>query len=192
MRLYLANPTGQTRRYYYRLDYNERGEFSEEMRKRSQRFVQVESGKQGVVDLQHISQVQTVMDQLAVVGGMGAEELNRLPAQTVPVIMQIEKAVTAKAMLAVNNHNKGVLTEDGRRRRATAAISASELVKQSVSATIAQFQVENPPELKKFTTEFEQLSEPGETPREGKPLAEGIEVSQGARPQGRRQQRARA
>lgn len=171
MRLYFANPTGQTRRYYFRLDFNDRGEFSEKMRTRSARFVQVESGKQNPLELQHLSQVQTIMDQLARTGAMGAEELRNLPPQTVPVILQIAKPVTGDQIRFVNAHNMRVLSDQGRRLRQTAAISANDLVKDSIQTT-----------LQKFTVEFEQIDNPNEAPRGGKRLEEGIEVPQDVGP----------
>lgn len=167
MRLYFANPTGQTRRYYFRLDFNDRGEFSEKMRTRSARFVQVESGKQNPLELQHLSQIQTIMDQLSRTGAMGAEELGRLPNQTVPVILQIAKPVTGDQIRFVNAHNMRVLSDQGRKLRQTAAVSANDLVQKSIEST-----------LQKFTVEFEQIDNPNEAPRGGKPLAEGIEIPQ--------------
>lgn len=133
MRLYIANPTHQNQTVFWRADVNESGVYDERRAKAGIRSVNIRPGQQvPLPEFTHKSQVQSVMDQLAKVGGVGVEELSRLPRVRIAYVMSIDKPVPKKAIDDVNGHNRGLAISTGQRNRKAAAIAVNDVVDRMV------------------------------------------------------------
>lgn len=141
MYLYIANCTRQHQIVFYRLDFNADG------MPRSQDGVQpkhqaLAPGKQAPIggDLSHISQANSIVDQLRPFGCAAVSEINRLTKMT-PYIFDVDKPVSAEAISKVFDHNQGILARNGAQLRESSAIAASEAIVDSDKITIGIEQV---------------------------------------------------
>lgn len=162
-RIYVANPTIQNQRVFYRLDFNGDGQRNPGLRT-ALKFKDIAPGQQEAVggDLAHPMQVGEIVQQLQVYGGMDASEANRQNG-FVTYLYSVDKPVPKATVMKVHNFNQGVQVADGKRRRVAAALAASEILNNTVAE-------DSPPP---FTVEFEQeeVSEAGE-----KAIGEGYHV----------------
>jgi hypothetical protein len=165
MRFYIANCTRQDQTIFYRLDFNAEGVRLDRII--PPRSISIKAGQQVSIDLKHLSQAQSIMDQLAKVGGRGIDEKNRLPQVIVPYMLSVEKAVPRGLIDQVFQHNKGIQDQKGKLLRKRAAIVASDAVQRAVDANVRQFEAEIE----------QQDPADGEDGPEGKPVAEGFRVS---------------
>jgi hypothetical protein len=176
MRLYIANPTHQNQTVFWRADINSSGVYDERRAKGGLRSVSIRPGQQTPLpDFEHLNQAQSVMDQLAKVGGIGVEEVpNRLPRQRIAYVLSIDKPVTKKAIDAVNDHNRGLSITTGQRNRKAAAIAANEavdrMVREASGTAVRNMTVE-------IEQERQQLASDSETPSK-ELIAEGYDVLQ--------------
>lgn len=171
MKLYIGNCTRQRRVVYYRLDFNMDGSIDANQRVRSLKQVTVEAGKQVICggDL-HLNQIQSIMDQLTPVGGVGVEQLGRLPKHTISFLLSIDKQIPARSFYDVHEHNKAILKGEGDTRRQIAAVGANAIVERHIDATVNKFEVE-----------LEQMAPNADEPvPEGKPLAFGARIDKKA------------
>ena len=189
MKLYIANPTRQTQVVCYRLDYNKNGELQESDRTRFQPARQQDIAPGRQIQLggdMHITQIEDIVDQLKPYGIVGVVDIPQLGRKVVPYIFNIDRPVPAEAMRKVQNSNAAVLIEDGRDRRARAAVASNEIVQNTVEHQFLENGIDQKPS-DKIAVGFEQLdqSEAGE-----KTIAEGYRVSPHANnpkpPKGRR------
>jgi hypothetical protein len=166
MKLYLANCTRQRQTIFYRLDFN--NDQSTQAKVQALKQVVVEPGKQAIVggDLP-LQSIQTIMDQLKPTGGVGVEELNRLPNTTVAYLLSVDKQITARQILQVHNHNTMVLTDVGNKRKRDAALVTNQMVEKAIES-----------QTRNFELEIEQLPPgPDEEPAPGKPIEQGFRVT---------------
>jgi hypothetical protein len=180
MRLYVANVTRQRQTVFYRLDFIHEGNAAQ--RVNSLKHIVIEPGRQVTVggDL-NLAQIQTIMDQLSPYGGVGVEELNRLPPHRLVYIMAVDKVIPVRAIRLVEEHNSELLAASGDKRRREAAIAAHPIVDQQIDG------------LKKLDIEMLEVPpEAGDPDTVGKPLDFGVHLdknareSNAARPQSRR------
>jgi hypothetical protein len=170
MRLYIANVTHQKQEVYYRLDFIDEGNAA--LRANNVKKVMIEPGRQVTVggDLMQ-EQAQLIMDQLSIYGGVGVEELSRLPAsKRVAYLMSFGKEIPMRSIRMMDEHNKYLMTGEGDTRRRMAAIAAHPIVDQHID------------NLKKLDVEMlEMPPEPGEPDPVGKPLDFGAHIDPSAR-----------
>lgn len=176
MKLYIANPTRQTQVICYRLDFNKNGERMEADRTRFQPAKQQDIPPGRQIQLGgdfHIHQIEDIVEQLKPFGIVGVVDVPRLGRQVVPYIFNIDVPVPAEAIRKVQNSNSAILIEDGKTRRAKAAVASNEIVQQTVEHNFRENGIDQKPS-EKTTIGFEQLeqSEAGE-----KTIAEGYKVS---------------
>lgn len=188
MRLYIANCTHQRQTVFWRADVNGAGVYDERRAKAGLRSVNIAPGQQTALPEMEIKeQIQSVMDQLAKVGGVGVEEIpNRMGRYRIAYVLSTDKPVPKAKIVAANDHNKGIAINAGRKQRQAAAIAVNHAIDHTVREA-AQTTVRN------MTVEIEQearpLAEEDDTPGK-KRLAEGFEiVKEGEDPKAR--QRAR-
>ena len=128
MKLFVGNPTRQKQEFYYRLDMGRDGALLD-LRGTPARVQTIMPGRQTVIggDLDHVSQVDCILDQLKRFGATAYTELDRVKT-FVPYVYSVEKPVPAKALEKAYYHNQAVLTGDGEARRKAAAIAVSSFV----------------------------------------------------------------
>lgn len=172
--LFIANCTRKRQLVFYRLDFTSEGMHDPEARVRGLKQVgPIAPGQQASAggDM-HLSQIQSVMDQLSPCGGVGIEELSRLPKHEVVYVMSIGRQVPMSAIKEVHEHNLEILNYQGEASRRRAAIGVNGIVEQYIDATI-----------NKFDVEMEQMPpEPGEPDAPGKMLKFGVHVDRKAGP----------
>lgn len=169
MRLYISNVTSQRRVVFYRLDFVNEG--NPAARANNLKNITIDAGKQITIggDLTP-EQAQMIMDQLAIYGAVGVEEINRLPRVKIPYVLSFGKEIPMRIIRMVDEHNKNLLTNEGNKRREQAAIAAHPLVDQ---------QIDN---LKRFDVEMLEVPpEPGDPEPVGKPLDFGAHIDPNAR-----------
>ena len=179
MRLYIANPTRQEQVICYRLDFNNDGSQKEADRTRFQPAKQqaVPPGRQIQLggDFHHQNQITDIVDQLKPYGLIGAVDVARLSSKdpVVPYVFNIDQPVSSEAMRKVQDHNAGILIEQGRNRRSDAAIATSEIVQNTVANQFMENGIDQKP-ADQVEVAYEQLeqSEQGE-----KTIAEGYRVA---------------
>jgi hypothetical protein len=188
MKLYIANPTHQPQTVFWRSEINESGTYDERRARNGLRSVDIGPRKQvALPDFVDIKQVQAVMDRLAKVGGVGTEELNRLPRARLAYIMSVDRRVTDAEIQKVSAHNRGVAMTGGTVRRKAAALAANAAVERMLEQT-ADANVRN------MTVEFEQqpdqLASEDNLPSKER-IAEGFDiVKPGENPNKRKQLRS--
>jgi hypothetical protein len=162
MKLFVRNCTNQTQRVMYRLDIFDRSLMLPNNGRIPAKFVDLKPGECRPIggDLNHPSQADEIVKQLRVFGAIDASEANRLPRMKVAYVFQRDRPISDAIAAKVYNHNKAVLSDDGRRRREAAAIAAASVI-DSPEAKISVEQIEE--------------SEQG-----GKMLAEGFTVDKAA------------
>jgi hypothetical protein len=165
--LYGANCTQQRQVIWYRLDFNTEGDARQ--RANALKQISVDPGKQVPIggNLEHLSQVDEIMKQLALVGGVGVEEFNRLPKnKQVVYLLSTGKPVPGRMIEEAHAHNRAVLRAQGQVRREQAAIGVNEIVERHIDATVSKFDVE-----------MEQMPPvAGEETPQGQPLVFGAHV----------------
>jgi len=141
MRLHIANCTKQNQRIYYRLDFDQAGMPRSQMNVQP-RHQDLLPGRQAAIggDLDHISQVESIVTQLNRFGLAAVKDIPRLK-QFTPYIYNVDKPVTADQIRIVDDHNRGVLANQGAVRREAAAIAATEVVVGTDKVTIGIEQV---------------------------------------------------
>lgn len=173
--LYLANPTRQQRKVYYRLDMNAEGV---RMDKQPPKHVDIAPGRQARLRLEHVSQVGAIIQQLAKVGARAASERNRLGTATVPIVFSTDKAVPVEVISAVHVHNRLINHVRAQKHRQAIALASSQQVQDAVDATMSKFNIDGRVDLKLFEAEIE-MSDDGGANVEGKAVGEGLRVRPG-------------
>lgn len=184
MRLYIANVTRQYQNVFYRLDFFIQGNAAQ--RSSGLKQISIAPGQQVTVggDLT-LDQAQTIMDQLSPYGGLGVEEISRIPNVKIAYLMSLDKPVPAKLIRLLDEHNRERLTGEGDERRRNAAIAAHPGVDEKIDGLklLDIEMLEIPPGL-------------GDPEPVGKPLDFGVHLDKNARetnakrPSGRRGKRA--
>jgi hypothetical protein len=170
-KLYVANTTNQRQIVMYRLDFNSQGEADPNDRFRAARSAVIEPGRQIVLggDL-HIRQIESIIDQLSRVGGLGINEVARPPGETtVAYLLSTEKPVSEHHIRSILAHNQGFLRAQGAERRAAAAVAANAAVEMHLQEPLPEFKLEIE----------QQAPDPGD-PDPGKLLEEGFTVKRPA------------
>jgi hypothetical protein len=165
MRLYIANTTHQRQEVYYRLDFVPEG--SSALRANNVKKIIIEPGRQVTVGGDLLpEQAQTIMDQLAIYGGIGVEEVSRIPNnKKVSYLMSFGKEIPMKLIRMMDEHNKWIMTGEGDERRRMAAIAAHPVIDS---------QIDN---LKRLDIEMvEAPPEAGDPDPVGKPLDFGAHI----------------
>jgi hypothetical protein len=170
MRLFIANVTHQRQVAFYRLDFVQEGNAA--LRANNVKNAPIEPGRQVTVggDLTP-EQAQLIMDQLAIYGGVGIEELSRLPNnKRVTYLMSYGKEIQMKHIKMMDEHNKYLMTGEGDTRRRMAAIAMHPLVDDKID------------NLKKLDIEMLEVPpEPGDPDPLGKPLDFGAHIDPSAK-----------
>jgi hypothetical protein len=165
MRLFIANTTHQRQEVFYRLDFVQEG--SSALRANNVKKVTIDAGRQVSVGGDLIpDQAQLIMDQLSPYGGVGVDELSRLPNnKKVTYLMSFGKEIPMKLIRMMDEHNKSLLTGQGDHRRQLAAVAMHPIVTEQIDT------------LKKLDIEMVEVPpEPGEADPVGKPLDFGAHV----------------
>jgi hypothetical protein len=164
-KLYVANCTMQMQRVYYRIDFDVDKEGKQTIVRRFQPAKQVDipSGRQTVVggDL-HADQIDDIINQLRTFGLMAVTEINNIRSFT-PFIFNLNFPVKEDAIRHVAAKNQGLKIEEGKQRRAKAAVVMNDIVANTVANKFADEGIPKEP-TQDFEIEFEQLeqSEAGE------------------------------
>lgn len=165
MKLYIANCTRQIQYVYYRLDFTSDGQAANLRRfQPARKSPEIRPGRQIVLfDAQVMQQIDDIVTQLERHGIVAEKEAKAVRGRgVVPYVYNIDRPVSASAIRDVYNHNIGVLREQGRTRRETSAVVASQML-----------QTDSPVEV-----EFEQL-EATEGATDETRLEEGFRVMKG-------------
>lgn len=173
--LYLANPTRQVRKVYYRLDISAEGV---RMDKQPPKHVDVLPGRQTRLRFEHPSQVEIIVRQLSKVGARAASEKNRLGNLTVPIVFSADKPVPTEVISEVHRHNRMVNHTRAQRHRQAIALASSQQVQEAVDSTMSKFNIDGRVDLKLFEAEIE-MSDDGGGNVEGKAVGEGLRVRPG-------------
>lgn len=173
-RLYVANISRQTQVLCYRLDFDKEGQRKDTNRRfEPAKQQEVAPGRQGQLGGDfHMMQITEIVGQLAKYGMVGVVDVPRMPRGVHNIVYNIDKPVPAEVMRRVQDHNAGVLVQDGRERRKKAAVATNELVQQTVAHQFAEKGIDDTPADRTDVT-IEQLeqSELGE-----KRIEEGYHV----------------
>lgn len=173
MRLYIANPTPQRQLIYYRLDYDREGN-QKDMNRRFQPAHQQEIAPGSQAQLgadMHKVQVADVIRQLQVYGLVSADEVAKV-GHRIPYIFNLDAPVPADVMRRAQFHNNNVLVEDGRVRRAKAAVASNDLIQTTVHNQFLEHGIPaQPADSTVVSYEQEEQSE-----AEEKRIEEGYEV----------------
>lgn len=140
MQLFIANPTNQVEIVAYRLEFDREGNANPDRRFQPAKQQDIRPGQQAVVggDL-HPKNVAAIIKQLERYGLVRAGDLGSIKAgQKVSYIAGEGLAVPAAAIRKVERHNMGVKQEEGRERRAQAAVATNELVQTTVNQQFAE------------------------------------------------------
>lgn len=160
MRLYIANVSRQTHVVCYRLDYDKTGALLDTNRRfQPARQQDIPPGRQVQIggDL-HEAQLNQIVEQLEPYGLIHADDVGRHRNVPTPYIYSRDRPVPAEAMRKVQGANSEILIEQGKERRAKAAVASNEIVQQAVSHQFAQVGIEEPP-ADRTTVTFEQLEQ---------------------------------
>lgn len=180
-RIYIANPTNQVKQINYRLDYT----VDEHGNRTSQRLLPYKSetipaGRQLPVggDL-HISQIEEIVKQLSQYGLVAMLEMKTAKARgKVNLIFNLDRPVPSAIMRDAQDHNIGVMNDEGSERRRLAAIAGND----ALSGVVSGQGVPDVKDPKKYEVEYEQVGEDENYPDAN--LAEGLRVvrAHGGRP----------
>lgn len=167
--LYIGNVTHQRHEVYYRLDFITQG--SAAYRASMAKKVSIEPGQQIPVGGDLLpEQAQIIMDQLSIYGGLGVDELKKVPPKRITYLMSYGKAIPAKLIHMADEHNKYLMANEGDLRRRNAAIAAHPVVDN---------QIDN---LKRFDVEMIEVPpEAGDPDPVGKPIDFGAHIDPTAR-----------
>lgn len=172
-RLFVANCTRQNQEIHYRLDLDETGRIDERRRFQPAKRMTIAPGRQVALggDL-HMTQITDIIDQLRPFGLIGVVDVPRMKS-IAPYVFDIDKQIQPFTINSVMAVNAGIHVQDGKDRRARAAIAVNETVAATVSHEFAANQIPKEPE-QEVEVEVEQLeqSEAGE-----KRIEEGYRIS---------------
>ena len=186
-KLFVANVSKQNHIIYFRLDYDKAGQpLGIGIFRPANASPVVGSGRQVQLggDL-HMNQVASIILQLSVYGAINEDEVKRTRGR-ITYICQVDRPVSTEAIRLANNHNNGILEDDGRSRRKRAAVAANASVDLQL-----QSQMEPQPPVREFdmSVEQEDQSEHGE-----RRIEEGFRIDHDATspqpPRGRARRRA--
>ena len=140
--LHIANCTRQKRQLNYRLDMNADGIIAVNPGSPA-KLIQIDAAKVGTLVLQHPNQAKMIIDQMAGIGAVDLSDIERLQRnKTCPYIFSIDKPIKLAHIQKVYNHNRGVVTGSGEKRRQDAAIAANSAVEQQVGTEeVKQFEL---------------------------------------------------
>jgi len=165
--LYIANPTRQMQRAYYRLEFTHNGDRIADTRSLKPAFHDIPSGGQVRVANRDLPMeaVEDIVRQLSEYGMLAVLDVEResLPfRQTVHYVFNVDKAVPAKIIERVFEHNQGTQYEAGKLLRQKAAVASAEIVAQATGDVQRSFAVE--------------IEQEGENQFDTPPVAEGYRV----------------
>jgi hypothetical protein len=128
MKLYVANATRQDQRVYYRLDVDKAGTVTSQIGVLP-KHVDIKPGRQEAVggELAHVSQLDTIIDQLTPFGAVKFDETNRLN-HVAAYVYRVDQPVPKSVIDKVFNYNQATLDKVGHERRQTAAIVAGTVI----------------------------------------------------------------
>jgi hypothetical protein len=174
MRIFIANTTEQEQLICYRVDFNKDGSPKDAVRRfQPARQQSIKGGSQAQLggDM-HKAQIDAIVEQLGVYGLIHVDDVARMPNRKVPYVYNLDGYVPADIMRRVMFHNGCVLAEDGKQRRAAAAVATNELVQHAVASHFAANKIpEQPTDKTLVAFEQEEQSERGE-----RRVEEGYEV----------------
>ena len=155
--LYVANTSRQDQRVYYRIEFDTPA-MSEQSRGRAPLHHDIPAGRQVVLGNTDypIDVVQCIVEQLERYGAMGHEDVGRTRKRA-PLVYNTGKSVPFGAIKTMMDINAGIMAEEGRMRRARAAVIVNSLVEDTVARQLAQEQID--PEkapMTGFAVELEQ------------------------------------
>lgn len=141
--LYIANPTKQTQIVCYRLDYNRKGDEERLRQFQPAKQQEIQPGRQVLLGSKdfHMSQVEDIVQQLEPFGLIASKDVGRLPRRKVNYLFNVDQPVPSDVMRQVTAHNAGVQIEEGRQRRANAAVATNDLVQQTVQEEFARLAI---------------------------------------------------
>lgn len=153
-RLYIANVTRQKMIVCYRLDAGQtNGNFTPPKQQL------IESGRQSTVGGElNKPQLDLIIDQLTVFGMVGEVDIPNNLQGVHPLVFNIDRPVSERAMKAIMAHNLQVKVKEGKTRRERAAIGANEAL------NLAAQNVDLPPPGE-FDTEIEQMEQSSDEKR---------------------------
>jgi len=159
MKLYVANPTRQTKKFYFRLDFDKQGE-SVDQKGVLPRMVEIKPGRQEPVggDLAHKMVADSIVRQLKRYGAIDVSDVNRMVRYT-DYVFSYDRPVPKNAIDKALRFNSGLKTAEGRKRRELAAITTQDLMQADETRV-----------------SMEQLDTTGTVDRDGPMLAEGYDV----------------
>ena len=173
-RLYVANPTPQTQTVCFRIEHDNNGNLKDTNRRfQGHQQQDIPPGRQ--VQLggdMHDNQIKDIVEQLGRYGMVDVSDVSRPPNIKIPYICSVGREVPASVMQRVQFHNSNIATEDGRARRAAAAVASNQIVQDTVHSRFMQegFPAE-PADTTIVSIEQLEQSERGE-----KRIEEGFEV----------------
>lgn len=122
MKLYIANCSHQQQHFNYRMLESTRS---------FEQYVPI--GGQIHISRTDLTQrdVDYIVEQNRRYGWLSVSEAKeKLGSERIPMVFSVDKPVTAADMYRIINHNRGVLTEDGKQRRKEAAVNAHHVIAQ--------------------------------------------------------------
>lgn len=142
MYLYVANCTIQTKRVFFRLDFDTSGERDPRSTFMQPKHVDIGSGRQYPVggDL-HEVQVREIEEQLRLYGAIDVSEAQKLPRRA-DFVLSRNKPVPAQVIERVYGLNNAILVREGVTRRQQAAIAANDALQHHVEDQVPKFEVE--------------------------------------------------
>lgn len=183
MRLYVANTTKQNQIVCYRLDFDRDGNQKDTNRRfEPARQQEIPPGRQVQLGSDfHPNQVHDIVEQLSTYGLIGVvdvprlrkADLDNLRQGVVPYVFNLDQPVPQDAMRKVIAHNSAILVDDGRDRRAKAAVASSQIVQDAVQSEFANRGIDDKPSDRfSLAVEQDEQSEAGE-----RKIEEGYRVS---------------
>jgi hypothetical protein len=165
--LYVANPTLQEQRVYYRLNFNPDMQGDTRALRAGFNFVDIPSGQQRPVGPRNAApgQISEIIQQLEVYGALPVTDLGR-QRQPISYLYDIDKYVKINDIRKAKAYNDGAKIEEGVDRRKKAAISINHMLGDTVEET-----------PKDFAVGFEQLEEAGDNEKK---IDEGYKVDANA------------
>jgi len=138
MRLYLANISRQRQRFFYRKDLDASGNPVSQLGV-TPLHVDIAPGHQEQVggDLSE-AQANSIIKQAEIYGGIHCDDVNRLTDKTT-FLYSKDLAISKARIEKCHQHNLGVLTKEGAKRRQAAAIASATVIdSDEVKVTLEQ------------------------------------------------------
>lgn len=145
MRLYLANVSFQRQLVLYALTRDRNGEYSEKIARQGTRQEAIGSGEQIQVAGDFcIEQIQEILDQLEPYGLVGEKDIPSALREGVvhSIAFNIDQRISGSKLRELHEHNTAVRLGQGSARRQAAAITANQLLTNTVEETPRLFEVE--------------------------------------------------